>query len=125
MRVVLIELGKLAAKSLLLVVLLAAGLRFLRRGVQRQDGQHLALLATLSLGPGKSVHLVRVVNQVYLVGSADKALALLDRLPAGQAASARRAGARRARSPSPGRRGAATPVFLGELRRALGKTNEA
>jgi flagellar biogenesis protein FliO len=76
--------GLFTAGSLLLVAALGVGVRLLRRDL-RTTGRHLELVATLALGPGKHLQLVRAVNDMYLIGSADKQLTLLATIPAEQA----------------------------------------
>ncbi|HCC33827.1 MAG TPA: hypothetical protein DEQ28_08035 [Clostridiales bacterium] len=76
--------GLFAAGSLLLVAALGLGARLLRRDL-RPAGRHLELVATLPLGQGKHLQLVRAGSGMYLIGCADKQLSLLAAIPPDQA----------------------------------------
>jgi len=97
--------GLFTAGSLLLVAALGMGVRLLRRDL-RAPGRQLELVATLALGPGKQLQLVRAVNDMYLIGCADKQLSLLATIPAEQAMTLFQGAAMAGRSRSRRRAGA-------------------
>lgn len=117
---VLLQLGTLAGGSLILALGVGVGLRLLRRDGRTAAGKALTLVGTLSLGPGKTVHLVNVLGGLYLLGAAERSLVLLGRVPEEHAAAYLRAEMERGRGASRRRR----PDFRVELSRALGKDGD-
>ena len=66
---------------LILLILAVYGIRWLQQRTRAgMSSQPLGIMGTLSLGPKKSIHLVRVMDRIILIGAADGSLSLLSEL---------------------------------------------